>query len=51
MDIDVPEHVFGYRLIEKRFTPNPVRIFGLQVATVTPGYGYVVYENINNKSR
>ena len=48
-DTNVPQQVFGYKLIESNLTPAPVKVFGLRVGSVTPGYGYVVYEKVNEE--
>jgi hypothetical protein len=48
-DTNVPQPVFGYKLIESNLTPAPVKVFGLRVGSVTPGYGYVVYEKVNEE--
>ena len=44
LDTNVPVQSNGYRLIEKNLTEFPVRIFGISVTSITPGYGYVIYE-------
>lgn len=49
LDTNVPAQTFGYRLIEKSLTTEPVRLFGLRVGAVTPGYGYVVYEKVKDQ--
>lgn len=43
-DINIPVKTNGYRLIEKRFTPTPVVLFGLRISSVIPGYAYAIYE-------
>jgi hypothetical protein len=49
LDTNIPQQAFGYRLIESNLTPAPVKVFGLRVGSVTPGYGYVVYEKMNDE--
>jgi len=42
--LNKPQEIPGFRLIHDRFTEQPVYQFGLKIRSMTPGYGYAVYE-------
>lgn len=39
-----PQEVNGYKLVKNRFQPAPVELFGFQLKSTTPGFGYALYE-------
>jgi hypothetical protein len=43
-----PEDKNGFRLIETEFNSTPSIWNGLMIRSVTPGYGYAVYERVDN---
>lgn len=44
LDTNVAAQANGYRLIEKRLTEFPVRLLGISITSITPGYAFVIYE-------